>query len=323
MPIRRTRRRPPELSPQQVAEHAHVLAEATSIYRPARRRAPALPSPPPHEPASGHSAELAPWAPPHRAATASPDAPPAYTQRPDPLPLPPETATEITGPLPPLADGPTHDYPRGGGWQQADSTGPVDRDEAPQSQIHETWTPRPRRAIGGGRHAKPEPEPAPHERPIEDAEAAALAWAFALDLESWDEEHPQRRAAVLARYLPDVQTDQLGWDGTGRQRAETATAGPVQRTDPTHVTVDLRVRVTPYVRVEQVVWPLHAPPDHEPAGEAVPAAAPSPVAPGWAACDSEWKRLRIPITRNQTGGLVIDLTGPRASGHRRTHRGAC
>ncbi|WP_214369794.1 hypothetical protein [Pseudonocardia sp. H11422] len=181
-------------------------------------------------------------------------------------------------------------------------------------------------ATGGssGKHARPEPELAPHERPVEDSEAAALAWAFALDLESWDEDHPQRRAAVLARYLPHVQTDRLGWDGTGRQRAETATAGRCTRIDDTHVKVDVRVRITPYVRVREVVWPLHPPPEHEPDGRAVPAAAPTPTAPGWAACDSEWKRLTIPITRNRAGGLVVDMdqNADQNAPHDRA-RGAC
>ncbi|MCE3555514.1 hypothetical protein LWC33_29220 [Pseudonocardia sp. RS11V-5] len=136
---------------------------------------------------------------------------------------------------------------------------------------------------------------------------------------------------MLARYLPHVKTEHLGWDGTGRQRAETATAGRVIRVDDTHVTVDVRVRVTPYTRVQQVVWPLHPAPDHEPDGRAVPAAAPSPTAPGWAACDSEWKRLRIPITRNRYGGLTVDLSqdlnddGDTHHGavHSQTRRGAC
>ncbi|WP_075303060.1 MULTISPECIES: hypothetical protein [unclassified Pseudonocardia] len=230
----------------------------------------------------------------------------------------------MTAPIPTVTSTEAHEHPRGRKQSRPIETGYRDQADR-QSQTYGSWTPRPRRVIGGGRHAKPEPEPEP-ERPIEDAEAAALAWAFALDLESWDEEHPQRRAAVLARYLPGVQTDQLGWDGTGRQRAETATAWPIPRTDATRVTVDVRVRVTPYVRVDQIVWPLHAPPDHDPVGEAVPAAAPSPAAPGWAACDSEWKRLRIPLTRNRLGGLVIDLTGPSVSSNGRnshTHRGAC
>lgn len=144
---------------------------------------------------------------------------------------------------------------------------------------------------------------------MQDGEAASLAAAFALDLASWDEDHPQRRAAVLARYLPDAEVDQLWWDGTGRQRADTALPGRVDRLDETHVVVDVRVRVTPFVRVTAIVRPLHPPPEHSPTGGAVPAVAPAPEAPGWASCDSEWTRLRIPISRNEAGGLVVTLDG--------------
>lgn len=276
---RRVSTEPPE---QQVAEHQRALAGSQAPYRPHRRP---LPLPAAADPNSLDSARPTPARRFPRSGSTAPESP-----------------SEITAPLPAvgaslrLSAAATshrgHDGHRGGRELQVPN---------PQQ------TGRPRGTAEHGRHARVESDPEPHERAVEDGEAIALAWAFALDLESWDEEHPERRTAVLARYLPGVHTATLGWDGLGRQRAETAVCGLVTRIDDTHVSVDVRVRVTPYVRVQQVVWPLHPPPEHVPDGRAVPAAAPSPVAPGWAACDSEWKRLRIPIMRNRDGGLAVDL----------------
>lgn len=192
----------------------------------------------------------------------------------------------------------------------------------PEALCHDT----PRRGQGPGGEAGSwptdrahDPEPAPWDKPVDDSEAAALAWAFALDLESWDEEQPQRRAAVLARYLPDIPTGHLGWDGTGRQRSETATTGTVHRIDATHVIVDIRLRITPYLRVLPAPHPsLRRGPGHQPGGDTVPAAAPSPTALGWVPCASEWKRLRIPVTRDHAGRLVIDLSAPGTTGTSRS-----
>jgi hypothetical protein len=180
-------------------------------------------------------------------------------------------------------------------------------------------------ASSGGRHRLREPEPEPHERPITRDEATWIACAFALDLTSWDEDNPQRRGDVLARYLPAVvDVDRLGWDGQGRQRSETAIPGEVTHVDESHVRVDVRVRVTPYVRQHGVAV-LHPTPVHEPGGGAVYAAAPAPSAAGWIACDSEWVRLVIPVARNADGSLVIDLGSAEsdADDTSRSRRGAC
>ncbi|MCW0213053.1 MAG: hypothetical protein OJJ54_06825, partial [Pseudonocardia sp.] len=98
------------------------------------------------------------------------------------------------------------------------------------------WTP-----VGAGRTAPPPPEPAPHP-----AEAAALAAAFASDYLSWDEEDPARRAQVLADYLHRSGPANLGWDGSGRQRADFALPGLVRPDGEGRLLVDVRVRVTPY-----------------------------------------------------------------------------
>lgn len=165
-------------------------------------------------------------------------------------------------------------------------------------------------------HVGPPQAPAPE--PFDAAEATSLASAFALDLTSWDEENPGRRAAVLARYLPGVvDVDRLGWDGRGRQRSETVIPGAVHQVDASRVRVDVRVRVTPFVRLPGVVA-LHPVPEHEPTAGAVLSAAPAPIAPGWVACDSEWVRLSVPVTRAGSGGLVVDLGAAQQD-----RRGAC
>ncbi|MCF7552569.1 hypothetical protein [Pseudonocardia sp. WMMC193] len=297
---RRVSTEPPE---RQLAEHQRALAGSQALYRPQRRPL-SLPAAtdPVRVDAAGHTpaGRL-----PRSGSTAV------------------ESPLEITAPLPAVVEPGLRSFP------VASYLGHDGRPPGRELQVPSLRREgRPLGTADHGRHARVEPDPEPHERAVENGEAIALAWAFALDLESWDEEHPERRAAVLARYLPGVRTATLGWDGLGRQRAETAVCGLVTRLDDTHVSVDVRVRVTPYVRVQQVVWPLHPPPEHVPDGRAVPAAAPSPVAPGWAACDSEWKRLRIPITRNRDGGLAVDLgqSSDRSGATRQAgqdKRGAC
>ena len=83
--------------------------------------------------------------------------------------------------------------------------------------------------------------------PAEQAEAAGLAAAFAADFLSWDESDPARRGRVLAGYLgvPGPDPARLGWDGTGRQRAEFAVPGRVVVDGAGRLLVDVRVRVTP------------------------------------------------------------------------------
>lgn len=116
--------------------------------------------------------------------------------------------------------------------------------------------------------------------------------------------------AVLARYLPGVMTETLGWDGHGRQRAETAIVGRCTRSDDTHLAVDIRVRVVPYHRIGTFRPPQPPPPRHSRPG-AVPASAPAPTALGWEPGDTEWVRLAVPVTRNETAAVVIDLAQQR------------
>jgi hypothetical protein len=142
--------------------------------------------------------------------------------------------------------------------------------------------------------------------PPDPMEAASLAGAFAADYLSWDEAAQRRRGAVLAQYLPsDVvgSADLLGWSGKGRQRAEFSLPGAVRQDGDGRVVVDVRVRVTPYVKVGVPAEPAPAE-ELEVAG--VPAVAPAPTARGWKSMDSYWVRLTVPVIYDR-GRLVVDV----------------
>jgi len=151
---------------------------------------------------------------------------------------------------------------------------------------------------------------------VDPAEAAALAAAFAADYLSWDETDPQRRGGVIAHYLadgllgPGSDPARLGWSGRGRQRAEFALPGAVLSDGDGRVTVDVRVRVTPY----RVVGAISSgPPEDETEVAGVPAAAPAPTARGWKSLGSYWVRLSVPVTRER-GRLVVDASDEQLGG---------
>lgn len=152
--------------------------------------------------------------------------------------------------------------------------------------------------------------------PIGEAEAAAFAARFAADYMSWDEDDPTRRAEVLREYLTDPRDATLGWSGTGRQRADVVLPGRTLRTRDDRLVVEVTVRVTTYERA----CPSPAPAD-TPAGgrepplgdEPLPAnavgrsSAPDPYSPRWRVVSTHWARLAPPISRDQTGRLVVDI----------------
>ena len=101
---------------------------------------------------------------------------------------------------------------------------------------------------------------------------------------------------MLAGYLgvPGPDPARLGWDGTGRQRAEFAVPGRVGVDGAGRLLVDVRVRVTPYHRVRS---PAGDPdPEPEPAGP--PAVAPAPTGRGWRGLASLWVRMTVPVVRD-------------------------
>ncbi|MCF7547155.1 hypothetical protein [Pseudonocardia sp. WMMC193] len=140
-------------------------------------------------------------------------------------------------------------------------------------------------------------------RPIDPDEAAQLAECFALDYLSWDETLPSRRSEALRHYLPGHVDSTLGWSGSGRQRADFAAAGETVR-EGHWLSVDVRVRVTPYERLDEEA--SAEVPSELPAGARC-SSAPAPEAPGWRSGPSVWMRLAIPIRRHDSGELVVDL----------------
>lgn len=150
--------------------------------------------------------------------------------------------------------------------------------------------------------ATPAPTEAARPRP-DPAEAASLAAAFAADYLSWDEDDPDRRAAVLGEYLAERHPAQLGWSGRGRQRADFALPGAVRPDGPDRLLVNVRVRVTPYRAVAER-RPAPDPLD-DVAGVGRSAAAPAPTARGWRSMAAQWIQLSVAIAVDGDR-LVVD-----------------
>ncbi|MCU1653758.1 MAG: hypothetical protein JWQ60_4907 [Pseudonocardia sp.] len=193
-------------------------------------------------------------------------------------------------------------------------------EESPQPEE----VPRPDRMTGAAPPAPPtQPSPAWQiERPLSawepigEAEAAAFAARFAADYMSWDEDDPTRRAEVLREYLGDPRDATLGWSGTGRQRADVVLPGRTMRTRDDRLVVEVTVRVTTYERACPSPAPAETPAEgrERPRGnEPLPAnavghsSAPAPYSPRWCVVSTHWARLAPPISRDQTGRLVVDI----------------
>lgn len=181
--------------------------------------------------------------------------------------------------------------------------------------------PRPGRMTGAALPAQPSSawqieRPLSAWEPIGEAEAAAFAARFAADYMSWDEDDPTRRAEVLREYLGDPRDATLGWSGAGRQRADVVLPGRTLRTRDDRLVVEVTVRVTTYERACPSPAPADTPAEgrERPRGsEPLPAnavgrsSAPDPYSPRWRVVSTHWARLAPPISRDQTGRLVVDI----------------
>ncbi|ALE85525.1 hypothetical protein [Pseudonocardia sp. HH130629-09] len=198
------------------------------------------------------------------------------------------------------------------------SPGPADLSPGPADPSPGRSDPSPVPAGPDSRHAQARPatgSPVGTAPPplVDPAEASALAGAFAADLLSWDEDDVDRRARVLADYLPATAADGLlGWTGTGRQRADLVLPGRV-RADADRAVVDVRVRVVPYRRVDARGTAAPEPEPDDPIG--APAGAPAPAARGWRGLAARWVRLEVAVALTDDG-LVVDA-GPAAAPARR------
>lgn len=145
---------------------------------------------------------------------------------------------------------------------------------------------------------------------IDEAEAKTLAARFAADYLSWDEEDPHRRAEVLRDYLSDPGAATLGWDGTGRQRAEVVLPGRTLYLEDGRVVVEVTVRVATFVRACLPSQETNGSAQTTaPARSLGPSSAPDPGDPSWRLSCSHWASLAPPITYDRRSRrLVVDIS---------------
>ena len=169
---------------------------------------------------------------------------------------------------------------------------------------------------GPGTSTPPGDAPEIDGRSVDLAEVRALAAAFAADYLSWDEDDRTRRGDVLAEHLPPRMHDLTrgtsgpGWSGEGRQRAEISLAGAVGTDDDGRLLVDVRVRVTPYVRTGRPVDAPRADLPRVDLGRRDPvlgrrSSAPPPDGAGWTGRRASWVRISVPVTHDGER-LVVD-----------------
>ncbi|MFC5054266.1 conjugal transfer protein [Saccharothrix xinjiangensis] len=148
---------------------------------------------------------------------------------------------------------------------------------------------------------------------IADGALDAVAEGVAVDYLSWDAEDRARREQVLRRWaVPGRDVD--GWDGQGRQSADSATVLARARQDLGNAVVTVRVRVVPYTVDGTSGPPDQAPPqspDHDPGPSSpdtepgVPAAQPAPqTLPGWRAHPARWLIVAVPLALHE-GRLLL------------------
>ncbi|MDU0293322.1 hypothetical protein [Saccharothrix longispora] len=162
------------------------------------------------------------------------------------------------------------------------------------------------------------PSPSPSAAGIPDEVLDGVAEAVAVDYLSWDARERERREQVLRRWAsPDREID--GWDGQGRQSADSPAVLARTRRGVDQAVVTVRVRVVPYAPDEQAgsqTPPPTQPPTEEPGTSSsatepgVAAAQPAPTdPPGWRAHPARWLVLAVPLARHD--GRVL-LTAPPA-----------
>ncbi|GLZ28149.1 hypothetical protein Lesp02_03390 [Lentzea sp. NBRC 105346] len=139
---------------------------------------------------------------------------------------------------------------------------------------------------------------------ISEVDLVGAAVLAATDYLSWDtSDRPRRQAALHRLAAPGGTID--GWDGTGRQAADSATAIGLARLDDERAVVVTRVRVTPFT---QATDSQATPPSTSSrAPEANGSSAPPMNAPGWTAGQSRWLTLSVQLA-SRDGRLVVTAT---------------
>lgn len=134
---------------------------------------------------------------------------------------------------------------------------------------------------------------------VTDVQISGFAETAATDYLSWDATDKSSRQAALARYAaPGRQID--GWDGTGRQTAETASTVDLSRGAGGAAIATVRVRVTPYAGGPQSAA---AAPGPTPGAGPTSAAAPTVTQAGTPG-PSRWITLAVPMTHTD-GRLAV------------------
>lgn len=148
--------------------------------------------------------------------------------------------------------------------------------------------------IGSSGHA------APSSTVVSDSDLGGFAATVATDYLSWDPGDRERRRAALARHTtPAVPVD--GWNGDGRQWADSPAVVGIARADAHRAVVTVRIRTTPYA-------PVNNPSSEPPASSAPPppatgapertgdpASASGLDSPAWRPASARWLALAVPV----------------------------
>lgn len=127
---------------------------------------------------------------------------------------------------------------------------------------------------------------------LADADFDGAAELAATDYLSWDAGNKPRRQAALTRIAaPGVAVD--GWDGTGRQWADSAATIGRTRSAPDHAVVVTQVRVVPFTgsTSDTALPPPSSPRD----GDGSVSSAPDLSAAGWTAGTARWLTVAVPL----------------------------
>lgn len=135
------------------------------------------------------------------------------------------------------------------------------------------------------RWVRPAPPPAAPPA-VSDTQLAGAASVAATDYLSWDSDNRSARQSALSHETVPGFRD--GWDGTGRQWADSPAAVDVRRGAADTAVVTVRVRVTPFTSAPTT--------PSAPADGGAAASAPNLTASGATAAAPRWLNMAIPMT---------------------------
>lgn len=147
---------------------------------------------------------------------------------------------------------------------------------------------------------------------LADSQFVAVAVPWAVDYLSWDPADRASRQAALGRAAaPNSTVD--GWDGTGRQWADSPTVVGLVRGDAEQAVVTVRLRVIPFRPTDTPSTTAPTPPtttsSADPPSTSAdpvpnPASGPVPNSPGWTAQQPRWLNLAVALAARD-GRIVV------------------